>query len=390
MEIPKATPEEVFKYLEAVSSLEEASIEQIRSKLKTQWPPVRNAHTFCKHFKLISLSGKKIKLAEVSERMLQFTDQKRIDFIKSSGMLLREPFNYLVKEIESNVTINKEKELFDILKVKFLLKSDKSESDKIASSYKEWLLLLGYLKEEGNSLVYCGGKVKTENIFSLKEFEYLQERQLKHILIEEFDGVNKIIRDCSELLEKVENEKDDNKRGKLFQNFVALVFCAFGFVPRTKNSQLEKDLMIFSDNKGGGDVTLFNHFPINSDSRLFEGGILCCEAKSTKGNIGSNAVGQARNLNKKVKLKYPKYISRSIIVSRSTSGLDPSGISLAPPEVIHIKESCLMELLKIQKSRLNSANYLIIPSEFFRFVEELIKGQDLQPSLVSIKDFFDR
>jgi len=388
MKIPKASPEEVFSFLGAVEALENSTIDQIRGKLKSRWPPVADAKIFCEYFQLIVIKGNKISLSETAERMLKFTGQMRIDFVRSSGIILKEPFRHLLEELSKKEGEFKETEISDIIKAKFPKEFQKEDIPKIKEAYSEWLVYIGFLSRTKSGLAYVGGEIKIDNIYSLKQFEYLEERRLKHTLIE--GELKSIIEDCRGILDQIKEETDDNLRGKKFQEFTGVAFRALGFIPRTINTQLEKDFMIFSDNKGGGDVVLLNHFPSSGKHTLFEGLAIACEAKSTEGNVGSGAIGQARNLVKKVKEKYKNYVVQPLVISRSKSGLDPSGSSLAPPEVIHLRDNSILEILRIQKNRLNSGAYLIIPSEIFEFIQAMIKKQNLQPSIEDIKSFFER
>jgi len=390
--IVRSSPEDVFDFLKSVKSLGKCTIEQIRSKMGLQWPPVRLAKSFCEEFNLVEISDKTISLTEISGRLLRFTGQKRIDFLKSSYLLAREPFKYLIEELGSLDKEFTSLELSKVIKLKFFPKAkwEKTEPKQVGETYCSWLEYLGIIKKEGEKFKYAGGKVIISGIEALKDFEFLMERALKHRIVDHITNSKEIIKNSLDILDKIESEQDDNKRGKLFQEFVKIAFLPLGFVCRKKNSHYERELEVFKDNTGGGDVALFHHFPLHGKDVLFDGGILGCEAKSTKSNIGGKAVGQSRNFTKKLSEKFPKYFFQPIIISRSETGLDPSGIHLAPPEVIHLNHKCILKMLEIQKKRVENNEYLITPSEIFSFFEELVLEQKLQPSEKNIENFFKK
>ncbi|GAI46232.1 unnamed protein product, partial [marine sediment metagenome] len=96
IKIWKSPPKEVFDFLEAVQSLKVCTIEQIREKLRSQWPPVRNAKTFCEETGLIEINNSKIVLTEFAERLMRFTGQKRRDFIRNSPIVNHPTFLFVV------------------------------------------------------------------------------------------------------------------------------------------------------------------------------------------------------------------------------------------------------------------------------------------------------
>jgi len=101
MEIPRALPETVFRFIEAVKMLEPCTIEQVRAEMRAQWPLVRSAKTFSEHFGLVETREKKIVLTDLSCRMLSYTGTKRIDFLISHARISEiEPMKYLVKMLK--------------------------------------------------------------------------------------------------------------------------------------------------------------------------------------------------------------------------------------------------------------------------------------------------
>ncbi len=390
VKIWKCTPNEVFAFLEAVQALSPCTIQQIQAKLRWHWSVIGNTKTFCEEVRLVKTQKEIVSLTEFADRLLRFTGQKRKVFVNNSPITRHPTFVSIVEEISKKSEIETDK-IGDILKVKFEPKEkwEKQDFQKINESYTEWLVYTGQSERKERTLVYSGGSVVISGIENLKDFEFLKERELRHMLIQKEKLSGELIKELRTKIEAIDKETDDGRRGALFQECVRDAFSLLGFVGRDTNSNYEKSLSIFTSNTGGGDVALFFHFPIHHKTGLFEGGVLACEAKSTKGNVGGNSVGQARNFSKKILERFEKYFVQPIVVSRSTTGLDPSGKHLASPEVVHISEAALFSLLEIQKRKLNSEGSLITPSDLFKFLEELISKEKLEPSIEDIKSFFD-
>lgn len=115
-------------------------------------------------------------------------------------------------------------------------------------------------------------------------------------------------------------------------------------------------------------------------TKIFHGYAIACEGKTTQNVIGSTAVGQVRNLNKKVKELYPKYLVQPLILSQSELGYNDSGRRTAPPEVVHFTAKDVLNLLDIQKKRLEQAWTLITPIHVALLIEELVKQEELEPT----------
>lgn len=235
-----------------------------------------------------------------------------------------------------------------------------------------------------------GGLVKGFDVLSLVEVEFLKERELFDWFVEDFENPKEILKKPLEVLNDIELEDDDDRRGKLFQKFVAISFRRLGFFPRTRNSPHEKrSRLSFKDNLGGGDVALFFHHPISTSSRIYLGGSLACEAKSTESNVGGKAVGQARNLRTKIEERFSEYLVQPVVVSRSCIGYDPSGRNLAPPEVIHLTANGIIRILELQKRRLDRGESLILPTHIFQMLDDLVKSEIIEPKPEELVDYLE-
>jgi len=394
MKIPRAHPDIVFQLLEAVKILEPCTIEQIRAEMKAQWPPVRSARTFAEHFGLIDIKNKEIYLSEISQRMLRFTYTKRIDFLISHVRLIeKEPFNYLVTTLKDSAGVFDTKRIAELLQNKFDSKSHwtKDESESVSDCYVNWLGLLRLIKIESNGILWVGGKVSTFDVTALAELDFLQDRALYDALVEKYHTPKNMLDDPQAILSEITQEKDNEKRGKRFEDFIASCFNLLGFTYRSRAGPRDKETkLIYKSNKGGGDVVLLSHFPIHTASKEFVGGALACEAKSTEGQVGSKAVGQARNLKVKVEEMYKDYLIIPIVISRAKYGYDISGRNIAPPDVVLLTQDIIIEICKIQKEKLEKGIKLILPVHVLSIIDKLIKSEKLEPTIEDIKIILEK
>lgn len=381
--IVHSSPEIVFEFIEAVESIQPCTIEQVRAKLKSPWPPVRSAKSFCQFFGLIESDKGKIWLSSIGSRILKYTNGMRIEFTSNYWRLQeKEPYRYLINQLSKTSRYLRFNEVADLIRIKFDPKTSWTKEKKLRTGedYSRWLEYLGICKITNNTVGYVGGFVKGFDVLSLVEVEFLKERELFDWFVEDFENPKEILRKPLKILDEIKQEKDSAKRGKLFQKFVAVSFKRLGFFPRTKNSLHEKKSRLsFKDNLGGGDVALFFHHPVSSSTHTYLGGALACEAKSTESNVGGRAVGQARNLRTKIQERFSDYLVQPIVVSRSNIGYDPSGRNLAPPEVIHLTASGIIRILELQKKRLDSGESLILPTHIFQMLDEFVKNEIIEP-----------
>ena len=388
-----SSPEIVFEFIEAVESIQPCTIEQVRAKLRSQWPPIRSAKSFCQFFGLIESDKGKIWLSSIGTRILKYTNGKRIEFTKNYWRLQEnDPFRYLISQLSKTARCIKFDEVADIIRVKFDPKTSWTKEKKLAigEDYSKWLQYLGICKIKNNTVSYVGGLVKGFDVLSLAEVEFLKERELFDWFVEDFENPKEILKKPLEILDEIKQEDDDDRRGRLFQKFVAISFKRLGFFPRTKNSPHEKKSRLsFKDNLGGGDVALFFHHPVSTSSHTYLGGSLACEAKSTEGNVGGRAVGQARNLRTKIQERFSDYLVQPIVVSRSNIGYDPSGRNLAPPEVIHLTANGIIRILELQKKRLDRGESLILSTHIFQILDEFVKNEIIEPKPEELVDYLE-
>jgi hypothetical protein len=384
LKLTKARPDDVFALLDAVSALGPCTIDQIRGFLKAQWPPVRSARTFAESYGLAESGDNLIRLTPLAKRLLRYVDEKRVEFVLRHWRLQDiEPFQFLREQLSQQDTPIKMADLADSVRIKFLPDEQwtRDERQAFADALGSWLEYLHLVEKEGSAVRYIGGNIVTPSVFALLEVEFLRERELRDWFVEGFANPRSIVDSCREILGKIALEKDDQERGNLLHEFIFETGKRLGFSPRMRNSPHEGTARVsFETAKGGGDVVLFFHHPVESRSITFQGGALACEAKSTEGNIGSKAVGQARNLASKVREAFPEYFVYPAIISRSTIGYDGSGLDLAPPEVVHLTSEGLIALLEIQRSQFSAGGRLILPPHIFAVLDEFTKNDNLQPT----------
>lgn len=192
-----SSPETVFDFIEAVESIQPCTIEQLRAKLKSQWPPVRSAKSFCQFFGLIESDKGQIWLSSVGSRILKYTNGKRIEFTRNYWRLQeKEPFRYLIKQLSKTARYIRFDEVADIIRVKFAPKTSwiKGKKSLIGEDYSRWLEYLGICKIENNTIGYMGGFVKGFDVLSLAEVEFLKERELFDWFVEDYENPKEILK----------------------------------------------------------------------------------------------------------------------------------------------------------------------------------------------------
>jgi len=381
--ITRTTPDLFFQFMDVISSLQPCTLKQIRKRMKSIWGPVYSARNFASQYCFISIGekSKKISFTTDGKRLLRYTSNAKTDFLIYNLKLQdREPFLSLQYEL-SLVNKMKVREIGDFLDTKFPHRGkwDLKEKEEYGEAFAEWLVLLRIVKREGDTLTYSKGIVKTFQIIVIPEMKQLLDRALYDFLTENFHTPHNILDDPYNLLRETNKTADDKKKGDLFESFIGSVFARFGFSSRLRDGIREETTRLTFKRKGGGDVALFCHFPIPTERRTYHGYAVACEGKATENVIGSKAVGQARNLFKKIQEQYPEYLAHTIIMSQSTCGYDSSGRDQAPPEVLHLSSKAILNLLDLQKNRLQKGLPLITPVHIMLLLEELIKNQDLNP-----------
>ena len=381
--ITRTTPDLFFQFMDVISSLQPCTLEQIRKRMKSIWGPVYSARNFASQYGFISIGerSKKISFTTDGKRLLGYTSNAKADFLIYNLKLQdREPFLSLQYEL-SLVNKMKVREIGDFLDTKFPHRGtwDLKKKEEYGEAFAEWLVLLRIVKREGDTLTYSKGIVKTFQIIVIPEMKQLLDRTLYDFLTENFHTPHNVLDDPYNLLRETNKTTDDKKKGDLFESFIGSVFARFGFSSRLRDGIREETTRLTFKRRGGGDVALFCHFPIPTERRTYHGYAVACEGKATENVIGSKAVGQARNLCKKIQELYPEYLTHTIIMSQSTCGYDSSGRDQAPPEVLHLSSKAILNLLDLQKNRLQKGLPLITPVHIMLLLEELIKSQDLNP-----------
>jgi hypothetical protein len=391
--ITKTSPELFFSYMDVVSSFQPCTLQKIRQGLKTAMGPVYSVQNFATQYCFVTYdkSTKLFSLSTDGERFMNYTGNLRIKFlIENMKLQYSEPFQSLQHELSKKkwMTI---KDVGDFLELKFPQKRKWSAKDTTdyGEAIVEWLVLLQVAKVNEGKIEEIAGEVKTAGIIFYPEMGILLDRTIYDFLTEKFHTPSNLMDEPLEILKKTNEAKDENDKGDFFESFIGSVFCRLGFSPRLKDGIREKNTNLRFKKGGGGDVILFCHFPIQSQKIIFHGYAIACEAKSTSSQVGSKAVGQARNFSKKVKESYPSYFVQPLVLSQSTCGYDDSGRRNAPPEVVHLTAKILLCLLTMQKERLEKGVCLITPTHFMLMLEQLIKKQNLEPDEKTVQGLMD-
>jgi len=394
VEITKTTPESFFRFLNVVSSFQPCTLDKIRKGLKEVWGPVYSARNFALEYKFVSFDEKKktFSLSVDGERLLRFSGNMRNEFlIHNLRLQYYEPFSSLQRELSSR-NIMSIREIGDFLNTKFSHKGKWAAKDieEYGNAIAEWLVFLRVAERDKDAVKYVKGKVRTTDVLIIPEIGKLLDRITYDFLTENFNTPHNMLTEPYNLLEKTNKTTDDNEKGELFETFIGSVFKRFGFSPRLRDGQREQRANLTFQRKGGGDIGVFCHFPIQTDKEILYGYAIAIEGKASENVIGSKAIGQARNLCKKIQEFYPKYLVHTIVISQSVCGYDSSGREQAPPEVIHLTSKILLTLLDIQEKQLEKNLNLITPIHIILLLEELIKIQDLDPKPDKVKEIMQR
>jgi hypothetical protein len=242
------------------------------------------------------------------------------------------------------------------------------------------LEFLRIAKIDDKGLTYAAGRVEGLEIIALDEGAELLDRSLYDLLTESHSTYHNLLDEPNRLLQVARTEQNEELKGETFEKFVAAVFSRFGFSTRIRDGSREQTLNLTFQRKGGGDVGIFCHFPIITVGETKPGCAIACEAKATEGAIGSRAVAQARNLNAKIKETYPKYALHMIVVSGKNALYDSSGREQASPDVVHLTDEMLLDLLGMQVKYANKGEKLINPHTIMMGLDECVTSEKLEPT----------
>jgi hypothetical protein len=354
--------------------------------MKEVWGPVYSARNFALEYKFVSFDekSKNFRLALDGERFLHFSGNLRVEFLINCFKLqCYEPFISLKKELSQKKTMTFQ-ELADFLDLKFPQKGKQKADKELGEAIAQWLTLLRLAEIKEDRVTYLEGEVKTAGIIYFPEMDVLSERTLYDFLVESFNTPHNMIEEPYELLKKTNEAKDDNEKGQIFESFIGSIFKRFGFSARLRDGPKEQQAHLTFQRKGGGDVVLFFHFPVQTDKEILQGYAIACEGKASESVIGSKAIGQARNLCMKIRELYPKYLVHTIIVSQAAGGYDSSGREQAPPEVLHLNSKALLNLLSMQEELLEKNLSLLTPFRMMLLFEELLRRQELEPKAETV------
>lgn len=322
-----------------------------------------------------SRGAQDIELTDLGNRLVRYDANASIDFLIHNARLQdAQPFAFLRKELQNSGSLT-EKRIAGLLRLKF----GAQRALDYAKSYGDWMVKLRLAKWKKDTLEYVGGKIRSLDIIAVDEACQLMDSSLYDWITETFLSPQEILSAPSSLLSKVATEQDDNRRGEIFEEFVGSVFRRLGFSPRLRDGYRETKMNLTYQRPGGGDVAAFCHFPLLAGGTVHPGFAIACEAKSTETVVGSTAVGQVRNLAKKIGEAFANYVVQSVVVSRSKLGYDSSGKEQAPPEVVHLTSDLLNQLLTLQVTRFSKSLSLVTPISVMLTLDDLVKSQILEP-----------
>jgi hypothetical protein len=374
------SPKLFYDFIESVERLQPTTISSICSDIGEVTGRVQSAKIFAETYGFVKSKGiLDISLTDLGLRLMWYSGSARTEFmIHNARMQEQTPLRFLKDQLSKSGSLSL-KRIVDLLRIRY--HAPKSpQALQYAQSYGDWLVELRQGKWKGKTLEYTGGKIRSLDIIALDDADKLLDASLYDWLTESFPTYQELLQEPSDLLKKIAATGDVNLKGDLFENFVACVFKRIGFSTRLRDGIRETKRNLTFQRPGGGDVGLFCHFPLLAGGTVRPGLAVACEAKSTEGPVGSTAVGQVRNLAKKIGEVFPNYLVQSFVVSRSKVGYDKTGVEQAPPEVVHLTSDLLIELLTLQASRARKSMKLITPLTTILTVDVLVKSSNLQPN----------
>lgn len=380
----KTSPVIFFAFLESVKRLQPATLKQICSDLSTVLKPpnigaVRSVIAFATSHGFVDSSHGSFRLEPLGDRLLRFSGNARIDFLVMNAKLVeKEPFNFLRHELKDQGTVSWER-FRKLFQTKYSVASG-SDQTTYAKTYAAWLEALRVAKADEKGLTYMAGRVQGLEILAVGEAEDLLDKTLYDYLTESFQTYHNLLDEPNRLLQAASVERNEDVKGEAFEKFVAATFSRMGFSSRTRDGSREQKLNLTFQRKGGGDVGLFCHFPTIAAGETKSGCAIACEAKATGGAIGSRAVAQARNLTVKIKEAYPNYALHTIVVSGKDALYDASGREQAPPEVLHLTDEMLLDILGMQVRLANKRQKLVNPLTIMTGLDDLVTAEKLEPT----------
>lgn len=377
------SPELFSRFMESVERLQPTTISALCADVGAVTGRVQAAKVFAETYGFIKSRGIcDIALTELGIRLMRYSGNARTDFMICNARIQdKAPFTFLGEELRKSGSLAL-KRMADLLQIKY--GAPKSALTlQYAKSYGDWLVEFRIAKWKDKILEYAGGKIRSLDIIALDDANKLLDAFLYDLLTETFTQYQDLLQEPTDLLTKIASTSDDKVKGDLFEKFVASVFKRLGFSTRLCDGIRETKRNLTFERPSGGDVGLFCHFPVVASGIVRPGLAMACEAKSTEGAVGSTAVGQVRNLAKKITETFPSYLVQSLIISRSKVGYDSSGKEQAPPEVVHLTSDLLLEALKLQAVRARKSLGLITPLAVILTIDDQVKAQNLQPDWIT-------
>lgn len=384
LRLSTTTPLLFSQFMDSVERLQPTTIGTLCADIREVTGRVQAARVFAETYGFIGTKGiREITLSELGNRLVRYSGTARTDFLIHNARILdKDPFIFLKEELTKSHSLTV-KRIASLLRLKY--GAPKSAlTAQYAKTYGDWLVELRIAKWQNRALEYVGGKISSFEIIALDDANKLQDSSLYDWLTETFKPYQELLQEPTDFLTKIASTSEDNVKGDLFEKFVASVFKRLGFSVRVRDGIREAKRNLTFERPGGGDVGLFCHFPIVAGGTVRPGLAMACEAKSTEGAVGSTAVGQVRNLSKKITETFPGYLVQSLVISRSKVGYDSSGEEQAPPEVVHLTSDLLLEALRLQAARVRKSLSLITPLSFVLAIDDQVKAQNLQPDWMTL------
>lgn len=318
------------------------------------------------------------------------------EFAKSQGFIARQVFFQQVSKWDlfsrfMNFLENK-KRLSESKAVSFFESvSGKTWSQtvkkRVASIVENWGTYIKILERQGNDFVWIASirGIKKDflksNIVQADKWCYDLLTRKDNLAKKSSSSLKKELSDLYSRLQHLDEIKDDEKKGDIFESILCELIEYFGFQPRKEDGPREGDRLTYKRRKGGGDVAFFFHYHFElSHGKGFKGIILGAEAKATSRYVPKRALDQVRTFSRKLREKFPEYRVYSLVFSRAFSFEPLHAKGKESPEIINVPVDAIVKLAHEQYKRWEKGKKLITPFDFAVVFENLLENSIYEPT----------
>jgi len=376
--IPNATSKKIIELLKILSSGPKTK-EQIKKGFRAKVMPY-NTINAAKILEFVRESADgKLSIKEEFLNITKYSYDHPITIKIFKEQLLKwEVFRKLVHLLKINGGTMQKEKLSDQLEMELNAEWKNSSKTQYVGILINWGNYPKILKTEQNMIKLSPEFIKEEiKLYIPEDIDIVQimEKNIYDTLCE----IN--LKDIRKKLANSEKELklNSNNRGKKFQEIIAFYFKFLGFSVRTQDGLKEKNTgLSYQPNSGGGDIGLYIHIPISTNSKVYRGVAIACEVKATENGAPKKALDQVRTFSEQIKKLYPDYKLYKLVISNSI-GYEPYyARDKASPDVVHIQYSTLKKIIELQFEKFNNNKKLLSGIDLVKFLDASINECNLE------------